>query len=75
MDNWGIFLLARLQSYFQKKEKCDLTLRFPHANSQIKAHSLVVDACTEYFADKVVDGGGVDMPEDLLPEAVAPIIR
>ena len=27
VDNWGIFLLSRLQAYFQKKEHCDLTIR------------------------------------------------
>ena len=27
VDNWGIFLLDRLQSCFQRKELCDLTVR------------------------------------------------
>ncbi len=39
VDNWGIFLLNRLQAYFQKKEYCDLTLRFPKKNAQIKVTS------------------------------------
>ncbi len=50
VDNWGIFLLGRLQAYFQKKEHCDLTLRFPARNAQIKVHRLVVNACTDYFS-------------------------
>ena len=33
VDNWGIFLLSRLQTYFQKKEYTDLTLRFPEKNA------------------------------------------
>jgi hypothetical protein len=41
VDNWGIFLLNRLQNYFQKKEHCDLTIRFPTKNAQIKVHMLV----------------------------------
>jgi len=32
VDNWGIFLLSRLQAYFQKKEHCDLTIRWVQAN-------------------------------------------
>ena len=36
VDNWGIFVLNRLQSFFSKKEYCDLTLRFPARNAQIK---------------------------------------
>ena len=39
VDNWGIFLLSRLQNYFTKKELCDLTLRFPAQNAQIKVQS------------------------------------
>ena len=79
VDNWGIFLLSRLQTYFQKKEYTDLTLRFPSKNAQIKVHKLVVNACTDYFikaADLgLIQDGIYDMPPTLLPEYVAPIIR
>ena len=79
VDNWGIFLLSRLQTYFQKKEYTDLTLRFPAKNAQIKVHKLIINACTEYFikqeeAGMVIDGI-FDMPSHFLPESVAPIIR
>ena len=79
VENWGIFLLSRLTSYFQKKEYCDLILRFPDRNAQIKVHKLVVNACTEWFVQKEREGriieGVLDMPPELTPEAVAPIIR
>ena len=79
VDNWGIFLLSRLQNYFQKKEYCDLTLRFPTKNAQIKVHKLILNACTDYFnhfekEGKIVDNA-LDMPANFTPEAVAPIIR
>ena len=79
VDNWGIFLLTRLQSYFQKKEFCDLTIRFPSRNAQIKVHSLVVNSCTDFFAKmeregRVVDGV-LNLPEEFGPDAVAPVIR
>eukprot|EP00095_Tigriopus_kingsejongensis_P010052 maker-scaffold99_size374999-snap-gene-0.21 protein:Tk10052 transcript:maker-scaffold99_size374999-snap-gene-0.21-mRNA-1 annotation:"centrosome-associated zinc finger protein cp190" len=79
VDNWGIFLLSRLQTYFQKKELCDLTLRFPHQNAQIQVHKLVVNACCDYFLSEntqasIIDGH-LDMPSDFTPEAVAPVIR
>ena len=79
VDNWGIFLLSRLQAYFQKKEYTDLTLRFPTKNAQIKVHKLVVNACTDYFIKAqdlgLIQNGVYDMPSTLLPEYVAPIIR
>merc|ERR1719391_1904227 len=79
VDNWGIFLLNRLQSCFQRKEHCDLTIRFPEKNAQIKVHKLVVNACTEYFSSAERAGllkeGIMDMPANFLPEAMAPIIR
>lgn len=79
VDNWGIFLLSRLQNYFQKKEYCDLTLRFPTKNAQIKVHKLILNACTEFFCQLEKDGklseGAIDMPANFTPEAVAPIIR
>ena len=79
VDNWGIFLLNRLQSYFQKREFCDLTIRFPSKNAQIKVHSLVVNSCTDFFAKmeregRVVDGV-LNLPEEFGPDSVAPIIR
>lgn len=79
VDNWGIFLLSRLQAYFQKKEYTDLTLRFPDKNAQIKVHKLVVNACTDYFIKQeeagLIQDGVFDMPSLFLPELVAPIIR
>ena len=77
VDNWGIFLLNRLQTYFQKKELCDMTIRFPSRNAQIKAHSLVVHACTDYFIERQKRSleGIVDLPEEFSPDAVAPIVR
>lgn len=79
VDNWGIFLLSRLQTYFQKKEYTDLTLRFPEKNAQIKVHKLVINACTDYFVKQEENGlmtdGVYDMPSCFLPELVAPIIR
>ena len=79
VDNWGIFLLSRLQAYFQKKEYTDLTLRFPEKNAQIKVHKLVINACTDYFVKQEENGlmtdGVYDMPSCFLPELVAPIIR
>ncbi len=80
VDNWGIFLLNRLQAYFQKKEYTDLTLRFPSKNAQIKVHKLVLNACTDYFIKQEESGlissdGIFDMPDSFLPELVAPIIR
>ena len=61
VDNWGIFLLSRLQTYFQKKEYTDLTLRFPAKNAQIKVHKLVVNACTDYFNHFEKEGKIVDL--------------
>ena len=82
VDNWGIFLLSRLQSYFQKKEFCDLTIRFPSRNAQIKVHRLMVNACTDYFLQLEQEGnvnpnepGVIDMPSNFTPETVAPIIK
>jgi len=79
VDNWGIFLLSRLQAYFHKKEFCDLTLRFPSKNAQIKVHKLVINACTDFFIAAEKDGkvidGCIDMPSTFTPETVAPIIR
>ena len=85
VDNWGIFLLSRLQSYFQKKEFCDLTIRFPSRNAQIKVHRLMVNACTDFFLQLEQEAknnptttdepGVIDMPSDFTPETVAPIIK
>ena len=79
VDNWGIFLLNRLQSYFQKREFCDLTIRFPSKNAQIKVHSLVVNSCTDFFAKMEREGrimdGVLNLPEEFGPDSVAPIIR
>ena len=79
VDNWGIFLLSRLQTYFQKKEYCDLTLRFPSKNAQIKVHKLILNACTDFFSQIEKEGkvkdSAIDMPANFTPEAVAPIIR
>ena len=79
VDNWGIFLLSRLQTYFQKKEYCDLTLRFPTKNAQIKVHKLILNACTDFFSQFEKEGkvkdNSIDMPANFTPETVAPIIR
>lgn len=79
VDNWGIFLLSRLQTYFQKKEYCDLTLRFPTKNAQIKVHKLILNACTDFFSQFEKEGkvkdNAIDMPANFTPETVAPIIR
>ena len=84
VDNWGIVLLNRLQTYFQKKEHTDLTIRFPAQNAQMKVHKLVMHACTDYFLNAEIegrlvqdDGGGltIDMTPDFTPDAVAPIVR
>lgn len=79
VDNWGIFLLNRLQTCFQNKEFCDLTLRFPNQNAQIKVHKLVLNACCNYFTQNEAQGniidGVLDMPFTFTPEAVAPVIR
>ena len=79
VDNWGIFLLSRLQNYFQKKEFCDMTLRFPSKNAQIKVHKLIINACTDYFCQLEKEGkmtdGAIDMPANFTPETLAPIIR
>lgn len=83
VDNWGIFLLSRLQNYFTKKELCDLTLRFPAQNAQIKVHKLIMNACTEYFSRLEKESlstagsepGYINMPGNFTPEALAPIIR
>ena len=74
VDNWGIFLLTRLQNYFQKKELCDLTIRFPQRNAQIKVHKLVVNACTEYFSGAEKEGrllGRSDVLLSSVAEAVS----
>ncbi len=79
VENWGIFLLSRFQEYFQKKEHCDLTIRFPTRNAQLKTHSLVVHSCTDFFLERAKEGaiknGVIDMEEEFTPEAVAPIIQ
>ena len=78
VDNWGIFVLSRLQSFFTKKEYCDLTLRFPARNAQIKVHRLVVHSCTDFFFKLEQRGGqaaAIEMPPHMLPEHVAPIIK
>ena len=84
VDNWGIFLLSRLQSYFQKKEFCDLTIRFPTRNAQIKVHRLMVNACTDFFLQleqeakekgDVTEPNIIDMPPEFTPETVAPIVK
>ncbi|TRY67621.1 hypothetical protein TCAL_03448 [Tigriopus californicus] len=79
VDNWGIFLLNRLQTCFQNKEFCDLALRFPNQNAQIKVHKLVMNACCNYFTKNEAEGniidGVLDMPTSFTPEAVAPVIR
>ena len=83
VDNWGIFLLNRLQSYFQKKEFCDLTIRFPSRNAQIKVHRLMVNACTDFFLQleqeakesQTHEPNIIDMPPNFTPETVAPIIK
>lgn len=35
VDNWGVFLLQRLQTFFNKTDYCDLTLQF-EGNVQLK---------------------------------------
>lgn len=39
VDNWGVFFLQRLQSFFNKTDYCDLTLQF-EGNVQLKVSSL-----------------------------------
>jgi hypothetical protein len=52
VDNWGIFLLTRLQNYFQKKELCDLTIRFPLRNAQIKARLRIRIPSDKFFSSR-----------------------
>ena len=78
VDNWGIFLLNRLQSFFSKKEYCDLALKFPAKQAQIKVHRLVVHSCTDFFHKLERQGGqasAIEMPSHMQPEYVAPIIK
>jgi hypothetical protein len=56
VDNWGIFLLTRLQNYFQKKELCDLTIRFPLRNAQIKARLQIWIPSDKFFFFKSAVG-------------------
>lgn len=78
VNNWGIFFLQKLQSFFNKTDYCDLTLQF-EGNVQLKVHRLVVNACTEYF--QILEqtcgiiGDVLVMPPDLQSDVVVPIIN
>ncbi|KAF4529929.1 Centrosomal Protein 190 [Ephemera danica] len=79
VDNWGIFFLQRLQQFFNRSDHCDLTLQFS-GNVKIKVHRLVLNACTEYFQVLEKKMGRnkdncLQMPTDLSPEVVLPIIN
>lgn len=78
VDNWGVFFLQRLQSFFNKTDYCDLTLQF-EGNVQLKVHRLVMNACTEYFSFLEQTCEMVDevlvMPPDLQSDVILPIVN
>lgn len=78
VDNWGVFFLQRLQSFFNKTDYCDLTLQF-EGNVQLKVHRLVMNACTEYFTFLEQTCEMIDeilvMPPDLQSDVILPIVN
>lgn len=78
VDNWGIFFLQRLQTFFNKTYFCDLTLQFED-NVQLNVHRLVLNACTEYFQILEQSCEAINdcliMPPDLQADVVVPIVN
>ncbi|XP_021948389.1 centrosome-associated zinc finger protein CP190 isoform X2 [Folsomia candida] len=77
VDNWGNYCLQRLQVMFERGDFCDLTLQF-HTNQLLKVHRVVVNLCTEYFANLErlfgLTDGVLVLPKDVEYQAMVTIV-
>ncbi|XP_065170845.1 centrosome-associated zinc finger protein Cp190 [Atheta coriaria] len=78
LDNWAMFVMSRLQVFFNTTDYCDLTLQF-EGNVQLKVHRVIMNACTEYFRlleqECDMDGDVLIMPPDLQADVILPIVN
>ncbi|XP_076033887.1 uncharacterized protein LOC143020889 [Oratosquilla oratoria] len=74
VDNWGSYLLQRLEALYDREEQCDLTLHFS-CGSVLKVHRAVLKACTSLLTDSDVHESQFTMPRTLDFASVEPIIR
>uniref|UniRef100_A0A0K2SVP8 BTB domain-containing protein n=1 Tax=Lepeophtheirus salmonis TaxID=72036 RepID=A0A0K2SVP8_LEPSM len=77
VDNWGIYLLQRLHSFYEKGEHTDLVLRFPAHSDLIPIHRLVFEAATDWLVphQTQVARGIIDMPHNFTPDVVRPVVN
>lgn len=76
IDNWGIFVLQKLESFYTRGDLCDLTLRF-NDGKEIAVHKALLMGCTDYFKCLPTSSSGrvLQMPDTLKHEYVLPIIN
>lgn len=76
IDNWGIFVLQKLESFYTRGDLCDLTLRF-NDGKEIAVHKALLMGCTDYFKCLPTSSSGkvLQMPDSLRHEFVLPIIN
>uniref|UniRef100_A0A1B6FIY5 BTB domain-containing protein n=1 Tax=Cuerna arida TaxID=1464854 RepID=A0A1B6FIY5_9HEMI len=76
LGNWQVFLLDKLNQLYTKGELCDVTLKFSD-NTSIKAHKLVLSACTNFFDHLPATSPGIvlHMPKSMKEQHVRSIIN
>uniref|UniRef100_A0A1B6LEF7 BTB domain-containing protein n=1 Tax=Graphocephala atropunctata TaxID=36148 RepID=A0A1B6LEF7_9HEMI len=76
LGNWQVFLLERLNQLYSKGDMCDVTLKFCD-NTSIKAHKLVLSACTNFFENLPSTSQGVvlHMPQTMKESHVRSIVN
>ncbi|XP_063611447.1 uncharacterized protein LOC134785096 [Penaeus indicus] len=76
VDNWGAYLLQRLEVLFDQEQECDLTLKFS-TGEVLKVHRTIVSACTSLVSEPhtVERGEEFAMPPELNYASVEPVIR
>ncbi|KAG8262025.1 hypothetical protein J6590_061757 [Homalodisca vitripennis] len=76
LGNWQVFLLEKLNQLYTKGDLCDVTLKFGD-NTSIKAHKLVLSACTNFFDHLPATSPGIvlHMPKSMKEQHVRSIIN
>ncbi|XP_069985889.1 serine-rich adhesin for platelets [Penaeus vannamei] len=76
VDNWGAYLLQRLEVLFDQEQECDLTLKFS-TGEVLKVHRTIVSACTSLVSEPhtVERSEEFAMPPELNYASVEPVIR
>ncbi|KAK4295741.1 hypothetical protein Pmani_031715 [Petrolisthes manimaculis] len=76
IENWGTYLLQKLEVLYEQEQECDLILKF-WGGETLKVHRAIVLACTSLVSgpDAAQCRGEYTVPSDLNYSHVEPVIR